>query len=58
MIFDFQFRSADDCRAMMERADADENDGVSYEEFVDWLERNDPGHLGVETDVHWSKCEV
>ena len=36
-------RSAENCREMMERADADENDGVSYDEFVEWLERNDPG---------------
>lgn len=37
--------SAEDCREMMERADADENDDVSYDEFVEWLERNDPGAL-------------
>eukprot|EP00913_Durusdinium_trenchii_P021470 g20178.t1 len=35
--------SAEDGREMMERADADENGGVSYDEFVEWLERNNPG---------------
>ena len=38
-----QLRSAEDGREMMERADADENGGVSYDEFVEWLERNNPG---------------
>ena len=43
----FIARSAENCREMMERADADENDGVSYDEFVEWLERNDPGRTSL-----------
>ena len=43
----FIARSAENCREMMERADADENDGVSYNEFVEWLERNDPGRTSL-----------